>query len=307
MQQLRNKQSKRNSLFDEDFSAGFEDSGLDKVKPVVKVLIVVMIVVGVSVSGLWVYGNYASKNNIVANSNTGNLLETHKPVDAVDDASTQFNACTQTISSKIDQLQVGDSEFSKKLIGNYDEWLECYDKYPEPAQDATPSRSSLEFARKSAIDSSGAYRDTYISSNSYEYKPSTYTPTYSPDKYEPYQSNSSSTPTDSGSSTAPSQSNTVDAAWCNSKKSEVDSLYAEHQAARNAVDTLNTKIYKVASDVRQRYAGTSLNESQLQNMIASEKSKLEAQKTNLVAQQNSAKAKYDAAQRDYSNKGCYSV
>ena len=183
--QLGGKPPKRNSsLFDEDFASGFEDSGFDKFKPLLKVLVVISVVVGLGVGSLWVYGNNASRNNSVAGNESSNLTDSYKPVSGVDEAVIKFNDCTKTATDKTQNLQTSDPNFSKKLITGYDEWLACYDEYPEQADNASPSRLSLESARQSAINSSGSYKDTYLSDNSYDYKPissgpnSTYTPTY---------------------------------------------------------------------------------------------------------------------------------
>ena len=183
--QLGGKLPKQSSsLFDEDFASGFEDSKFDKFKPLIRVLAVLLVIAGLGIGGLWIYGNNASKNNYVAGSESSNLTDTYKPVSGVDEAAIKFNDCTKTATDKTKDLQTSDPDFSKKLITGYDEWLACYDKYPEQAANASPSRLSLESARQSAINSSGSYKDTYLSDNSYDYKPSssgpnsTYTPTY---------------------------------------------------------------------------------------------------------------------------------
>lgn len=294
--------ARSNSLFDEDFASGFEDSKFDKLKPLLKALVAILVVVGLGVGGLWIYGNNANKNNFAINNGGDNLSESYEPVASVDETAIKFNDCTKTATDKTKDLQTSDPNFSKKLIAGYDEWLTCYDEYPENAASASPGRSSLEYARQSAIDSSGSYKDTYLSSNSYTYSSSTYIPSYSPNSGSSTDSKSPD-PTNQGNSASQSQDSAVDAAWCNSKKSEVDNLYVQYQAARNAVDSLNTKIFNVERDVRRKSG--SLPESQVQAMINRERNNLESQKPSLIAQQNSTKSKYDTAQSEYSNKGCH--
>lgn len=305
--QLGGKPPKRSSnLFDEDFASGFEDSGFDKAKPFLKVFVAILVVAGLGIGGLYYFGNNDSDQSSYGQADTPYTSEVANQFSGEEVENIQkFSDCTSKASSSIDSISTSSPDFYKKLIKGYDDWLACYDEYPDVAMDAGPSKSSLELARKNAIDSSGKYKDTYLSSNSYSYTPSTYRPSY--DSYN--TNNSSNEPTTPSSSTpsTPPKTATVDVEWCNSKKIEVDDLYSKYQTARNAVDTLNTKIFKVDSDVRQKYGGSGMNESQIQRTIASEKNKLEAQKPNLVAQQNSAKTKYDTAQREYSNKGCYSI
>lgn len=305
--QLDSKSPKRsNSLFDEDFASGFEDSRFDKAKPFIKVFVAILVIAGLGVGGLYYFGNNNSNQSSHSQASTTHESEdTNQFSDEEVEDIQKFSDCTSKASSTADNINTSSSDFYKKLIANYDDWLACYDKYPDVAKDASPSKSSLELARKNAIDSSGKYKDTYLSSNSYSYTPSTYRSSY--DSYN--TNNSSNEPTTPSSSTpsTPPKTATVDVEWCNSKKIEVDDLYSKYQTARNAVDTLNTKIFKVDSDALQKYGGTGLSENQRQRLIASEKNKLEAQKPNLVAQQNSAKTKYDTAQREYSNRGCYSI
>ena len=80
---------------------------------------------------------------------------------------------------------------------------------PEAAANASPSRSSLELARQGAIDNSGIYKDTYLSSNSYGYTPSTYIPTYDPSKYESTYTPDTTTPSRSDPPSAPPPTSTA--------------------------------------------------------------------------------------------------
>lgn len=63
--------------------------------------------------------------------------------------------------------ETSDPEFYKKLIDGYDKRLGCYEKYPDID---LAGKSQVEEDRKSAIDSSGTYKDTYLASGgSYDY------------------------------------------------------------------------------------------------------------------------------------------
>ena len=55
--QLGGKPPKKGgNLFDNDFASGFEDSKFDKFKPVLKVLVVLVLIAGLVVGGVWAYG-----------------------------------------------------------------------------------------------------------------------------------------------------------------------------------------------------------------------------------------------------------
>ena len=300
--QLGGKSPKQSdNLFGEDFASGFEESKFDKFKPALKVLGAIVLLAGLGIGSLYYFGNKSDDSSSFYGQ--ADMSDDAKIIDEAlskkAELSQKFSACTSKASDEGSDLSTADPDFNKKLISSYDNWLACHDQYPEAAVNASPSRSSLELARQGAIDSSGSYKDTYLSSNSYDYTPSTYTPTYRPSDYS--SSGDSSTASPPPTYTEP-PSNKKDEAWCSSKKAEVNSLYSQYQTARDAVSTLDTKIFNVAENVRQRAGG--LNESQVQNMIANERNKLQAQRPNLVTQQNSAQSQYNSAQGEYS-RNCY--
>jgi hypothetical protein len=305
--QLDSKSPKRsNSLFDEDFASGFEDSRFDKAKPFIKVFVAILVIAGLGVGGLYYFGNNNSNQSSHSQASTTHESEdTNQFSDEEVEDIQKFSDCTSKASSTADNINTSSSDFYKKLIANYDDWLACYDKYPDVAKDASPSKSSLELARKNAIDSSGKYKDTYLSSNSYSYTPSTYRPSYNS-----YSTDNSSSKPNAPSSNAPStppKAVTVDVEWCNSKKIEVDDLYSKYQTARNAVQAINSQINGLHQSILQKYGGTSLNASQIQRFEDQERSNLQAQQSTLATRQNDAKYNYDAAQAEYSSKGCYSI
>lgn len=305
--QLGSKPPKRNSsLFDEDFASGFEDSGFDKAKPFLEVFVAILVVAGLGIGGLYYFGNNDNNQSSYSQADAPYTSEVANQSSNEEVENIQkFSECTSKASSTADNIGTSSSDFYKKLIANYDDWLACYDKYPDVAKDASPTRSSLELARKNAIDSSGKYKDTYLSSNSYSYTPSTYRPSY-----DSYNTNNSSNEPTSPSSNAPStppKTATVDVEWCNSKKIEVDDLYSKYQTARNAVQAINSQINGLHQSILQKYGGTSLTASQIQRFEDQERSNLQAQQSTLTTRQNDAKYSYDVAQSEYSNKGCYSI
>ena len=297
---------KRSSnLFDDDFASGFEDSKFEKFKPLFKILAIIVVVIGLGIGGLYYFGDKSNDNlssyDQTSNSDDAKIID--EALSKKAELSQKFSSCTSKASSNGSNLSTSDPDFSKKLISSYDDWLACYDKYPEMSANASPSRSSLELARQNAIDSSGRYKDTYLSSNSYDYKPRPYAPSSPTSSSNPDRNDSDSSPNSSPTYTTP-VSDKKDESWCSSKKAEVDNLYAQYQSAREAVSALDTKIFKVDSDVRQKYGGSGMTESQLQNIIASERSNLQSQRPNLVTQQNTAQSKYNSAQSAYST-SCY--
>lgn len=187
---------KSSSLFDDDFASGFEDGKFDKFKPALKVLGAIVLLAGLGIGSLYYFGNKSDDS-----SSSYSQTDMSDDVKIIDEAlskkaelSQKFSACTSKASDEGSNLSTADPDFNKKLISSYDNWLACYDQYPEAAANASPSRSSLELARQGAIDNSGSYKDTYLSSNSYDYTPSTYTPTYDPSKYESTYTPDTTTP-----------------------------------------------------------------------------------------------------------------
>lgn len=148
------KQSSR-TLFDDDFASGFEDSKFDKFKPVIKVLAVIILLMSAVWGASAYYGSTDTKND--ANKNyTANTV----PQD--DDSDSKLSQCIADAASKNPTPDTSDSNFYPKLISGYDAQLACYDQYPDA--NGAVSRSSIEYARDSALDSSGSYKDTYVSS-----------------------------------------------------------------------------------------------------------------------------------------------
>ncbi|NCU38349.1 hypothetical protein EOL96_04820 [Candidatus Saccharibacteria bacterium] len=158
MQINKAKKTKRqpsNSLFDEDFSAGFEDSKLDKFKPALKVFVGIIVLM----TAIWGVSAYFGSTDT---KNDTNKNYTADSVQQDDDSDSKLSQCIADADSKNPTPDVSDSNFYPKLISGYDAQLACYDKYPDA--DGSYRRSSVEYARESALDSSGGYKDTYVSS-----------------------------------------------------------------------------------------------------------------------------------------------
>ena len=163
-----NKSKKRtqryssNAQFDNDFTSGFEDSKFDKFKPVLKVLVVIILLVGATWGAVAYFGTTDKKDDI----NKGYTSDTSQSEEDID---TKLSQCLSGAVTANPAPETSDSSFWPKIIAGYDAQLDCYDKYPDAI--GVVSRSSTESAREDAIDSSGNYKDTYLSTNSYEYKP----------------------------------------------------------------------------------------------------------------------------------------
>lgn len=292
-----------NNLFDNDFASGFEDSKFDKFKPVIKALIVVFLLVGAVWGALSYYGATDEGND--ANKNyTSNTSQPKEDMDA------KLSQCLSDANAANPTPDTSDNGFWPKIIAGYDAQLGCYDQYPDAI--GAVSRSSTEYARENAIDSSGSYKDTYLSTNSYEYKPST---SSGSSQYTSPSTSGGSTGTpsnDSPSSTQPA----VDTQWCSAKKAEVDSLYASNQEARTNYQNARGKVDAIDAQLRnvstaRPPGGHSLNQHQIDLWRDSERRRLTTERATLVTQMdyantayNSASYQYTNAHREYVSKSC---
>ena len=154
----RSKSAKPTSisnLFDEDFASGFEDSKFEKFKPAFKVLAIIIVLMG-AVWGVSAYfGTTDTKNDTNKNYATDTVQQDI-------DEDSKLSQCITDANSKNPTPDTSDANFYPKLISGYDAQLACYDQYPDAS--GAVSRSSVEYARDTALDSSGNYKDTYISS-----------------------------------------------------------------------------------------------------------------------------------------------
>lgn len=308
---LGTKQAARPQL-DNDFALGFEDSGFEKFKPIIKVMLVIVLIASAAWGAVAYFGGTDSKSD--ANKNyTSNTARSDDDIDA------RLSECAADMNSKNPIPEADDNDFYPKLIAHYDAQIDCYSQYPEA--NGVSSRSSLEYQRDNALDSSGSYKSTYLSNSSpsssrntvtgcdYSLNESEYlkcTDSYFASSTSGSSSNEwdgdHNTPTTPG--TPPSR--TVDVEWCSSKSAEVSTLRSEYQTARGAVQAKQTEINNIPQTIRQRYAnaGAVLTESQRVRYEAAERQKLNSEMTGLVAAQNDASSKYNAAQGEYNGR-CY--
>ena len=160
MQINKSKKSKRqpsNNLFDDDFSAGFEDSKLDKFKPAIKVFVGIIVLM-TAVWGVSAYFGSTDTKNAANNDYPSNTAQ------QIDDDDSKLSQCIAEANGKNPTPETSDANFYPKLISGYDAQLACYDEYPDAS--GAIRRSSVEYARDNAIDSSGSFKDTYTSSSS---------------------------------------------------------------------------------------------------------------------------------------------
>lgn len=284
------KNTSRHSMpVDNDFASLLYEDKSEKFKPILKWLFISLIIVAIGWGAFALFANNVGQKT----SNSEYTTQANATVDnSAADAAANFSQCLSTVRSEHDTLNENSSDFYPRLIAVYDTWLGCYDNYPEAT-----GRTSIESARQSAIDASGAYKSTYLSTNTYEYKPS------SGASGTPSTANSSGN-TGSGSNpatTTPSGGSTVDVQWCSAKKAEVDGLYADYQTARNKVSAIDAEIQKVSYSRPPGFTGT---QSQLDAWRSSERQRLTNEKVPLVTQQNSAYSAYNSSNSEYRSKGC---
>lgn len=147
----------------DDFSSILYESPwerfVDKTKPLVKILLVVAIIGGSIYGGTLLFGNKDSgtQSTEYASNNT----------DHQSDDKEKLYQCLDDVAKANPSPETSDPEFYKKLIDGYDKRLGCYEKYPGID---LADKSQVEENRKSAIDSSGTYKDTYLASGGgYDY------------------------------------------------------------------------------------------------------------------------------------------
>lgn len=153
------KQNKKNNNAPRgEFASIFNESPwerfTDRIKPLIKVLVVLAVIGGVGYGGFLLFGN---KNHSASNAATDSAANTQA------DAQKQLAQCLAGVRSSNPVPEAGDADFYKKLIGGYDQQLGCYDKYPDV--DST-GRTSIEGLKTSALDASGSFKYTYIANGS---------------------------------------------------------------------------------------------------------------------------------------------
>lgn len=217
---------------DNDFSDLLHESRserfFDRIKPLINVTVVVAVLIGLVYGSVLLFGGGT------------------KPKD---DSVTTASSITNEDNKKLSDCLVGvngdhpvpgssDTGFYPKLIAGYDAQLSCYDKHP--GADNVVSRSSIEYARENAIDSSGNYKDAYLANNSYSYTPSTgssSTPPSSQSKQSGGTDKPSSGSSGSNQSTGGVNSGTNAPSEWELNKAEFDTMVAcaDRAAANNSI------------------------------------------------------------------------
>lgn len=296
-----------------DFSSIMEESRFEKFKPLLKVFVALVIVAGIS------FGAYTRLNHGSKQSTDDSVVNTQNN-SAKDKAQelAKFSACLKEIDTTHPSPETSDTDFYPKLIASYDAQLSCYDQYPNTSM--AGNRSSVESARQGAIDSAGAYKSTYLANGgSYTYKPSSsYTNpitgcSYSlseseyikcTDTYNTQHKTSVSTrlpaPTQ-GATTNTQPQNTINTAWCSAKKAEVNQLYSDYTAKRDAANAVSTELYNVDY---LRPVGGGFTQTQIDKWRASERRRLQSQLTSLQAIANEALQKYNATKSELASRSC---
>ena len=260
------RQQSSSTLFDDDFAAGFEDSKLDKFKPALKVLVVLVLLVGAVWGAVAYFGGTDTKNN-ADKDYTANTAQ------QVDDSDSKLSQCIADAAAKNPTPDTSDVNFYPKLISGYDAQLACYDKYPDA--NGAVSRSSIEYARDNALDSSGDYKSAYTSSTSgsssssknsvtgcdYSLSESEYL-ACSDKYYAAHSSPSSSSPSSVGSASTPTATPYNPPSSTSGSSSSGSSSSSSSSAADRAYWQS-----KCEEQVRQQAGGTSLIQSQRDAMV----------------------------------------
>lgn len=163
-----------------------EDSKFDKFKPAIKVFVAIILIM----TAIYGFSILFSGNDKDTSSNT----ETYSSSGVGENDDAKLSQCiSDAISKNPTPEKTSDSNFYPKIISGYDAQLACYDQYPNA--DSAAGRSSIESARKNAVDSSnkdnysassGANSGTQQSTSSNSTSTSTPSNSYDPSKCEPY-------------------------------------------------------------------------------------------------------------------------
>lgn len=125
----------------------------EKIKPFINVTVVVAVLIGLVYGGVLLFGDDSNpKDDSITTANS-----------IANEDNKKLSDCLVTVGENHPVPGSSDTSFYPKLIAGYDAQLDCYDKYP--SADNVVSRSSIEYARENALDSSGDYKNTYTSSN----------------------------------------------------------------------------------------------------------------------------------------------
>ncbi len=105
-----------NTMFDNDFASGFEDSKFEKFKPAIKALVVAILLVG-AVWGAVAYFNGTDEENDANKNYTSNTSQPDEDIDA------KLSQCLSDANTANPTPETSDSSFWPKLIAGYDAQL----------------------------------------------------------------------------------------------------------------------------------------------------------------------------------------
>lgn len=125
---------------------------IDKVRPLIKALFVMAIIGGSVYGSVLLFSGKDSNEQSTEYTSSTNYQDNDKD---------KLYQCLDDVAKSNPSPETSDPEFYRKLIDGYDKRLGCYDKYPGVD---LASKSQVEENRKNAIDSSGAYKESYLAS-----------------------------------------------------------------------------------------------------------------------------------------------
>lgn len=137
-------EKKPSSINSNEFSSIFDESPwerfLDKMKPLLKVVVAFALVGGMIYGGVLLFNGNKGTTPTVSTANPA--------VDAHAKDNVELAKCVSDSISANPTPGTGDPQFYTKLISNHDKQISCYDKYPNADQ---TDKSRLERLRQGAI------------------------------------------------------------------------------------------------------------------------------------------------------------
>lgn len=279
---------KQKEFLGEDYYSVVNGGKLDKFKPVFKMLsgitIFAIIVFGVNTIVTKPEDNHKSQN-------TSYITQDQQ----IDSEENTIETCLEKSSENNSFPDVSDPDFYQKAISYYDDNLKCYNEFPDPEYSAWASE--VERLRKGAIDSSGGYKETYLSTKSYDYE----FKTSSTSSFAPQEVNTRSNETSNIETKKPE----VDKEWCNAKSQEVAELKSKVDSKRSAVTSAKAQKSRAEDDVRARNALRGGSAESIATALSKVQSQYDGQISGLSNELSILQSQYFAAENEAINKGCY--
>lgn len=127
-----------------DFSSIIDESPweafIDKIKPLIKTVLVLGIISGIVYGGTLLFGNHNTPSPVTEDSTSG--------MSNNDKNNGDLAKCLSDSTATNPTPEPSDPQFYSKLISNYDKQISCYDKYPSADQ---TNKSNIEGLRRDAI------------------------------------------------------------------------------------------------------------------------------------------------------------